>query len=53
MNTLKNIGLIDCGGKGKKFQLDSTSSGNGFKLVKVLIRNNISRRFSADELSYG
>ena len=42
MNTLRNIGLIECGGKGKKFQLDSTSSGNGFKLVKVLVRNSIS-----------
>lgn len=39
MNTLKNIGLIECANKGKKFQLDSTSSGNGFKLIKVLVRN--------------
>jgi len=39
MYTLKNIGLIECGGKGKKFELDSTSSGNGFHLKKVLIRN--------------
>jgi predicted dehydrogenase len=42
MKALKNIGLIDCNGKGKKFQLDSTSSGNGFKLIKVLMRNNVS-----------
>jgi len=39
MDTLKNIGLIECGGKGKAFKLDSTSSGNGFHLKKVLVRN--------------
>lgn len=40
MKTSKNIGLIDCGTKGKKFQLDSTSSGNGFLLKKVLVRGD-------------
>lgn len=39
MYTLKNIGLIQCGGNGKQFKLDSTSSGNGFQLRKVLVRN--------------
>ncbi len=40
MKTSKNIGLIDCDVKGKKFQLDSTSSGNGYQLKKVLVRGN-------------
>jgi len=39
METFKNIGLIECGGKGKAFKLDSTSTGNGFQLRKVLVRN--------------
>jgi predicted dehydrogenase len=39
MYALKNIGLIECGRKGKKFKLDSTSKGNGFQLKKVLVRN--------------
>lgn len=42
MNTIKNIGLINCGGIGQTLQLDSTNYLDGKSVKKVLMADKAS-----------
>ena len=46
MDTLKNIGLIECSLSNDPYGLDLTSRLNGFHLKKVLVKRNISDRLA-------